>query len=437
VPTLSTSQRAGYRGEAFVEKLVADAGFIWNARAKDFGIDGQIELVDRNGSVTGAAVLVQVKATEVGFPRGQDGRLRFTCQADHIDYWLRCNDPVVIVCVDLTAQRAWWKRLDLWFSDPHRRVRRVVELDEVKDELTVDTAADLAPLCMRGGQALPRLRGSELLSSNLLPVLSFAPLVYSASTPCRERGDAWERMRANDAFESGFDLAGGRISSLMPLEDSPLAVLCDGPASTEPTDILANSTDPDVARRFVRLLNYTLRAMHHKHLVWHPKKKVLYFQAPPDLRRQRIKGRTSRGRGRSFFTPYFGKDDVEKVRFCRHYAADLRFRRWDGQWYLEINPDYHFTIDGRRDSLFDAEYVKKIKRLERNGAVRHLVVAWADFLRGREGDLFTPGDERIVFADLLTLEADAVVNERVWIAPREAPGSEPFHAVAADVWADE
>jgi len=136
-------------------------------------------------------------------------------------------------------------------------------------------------------------------------------------------------------------------------------------------------------RRFVGLLNFTLRAMHHRELVWHAKKKIVYYQAPPDLRRRKIKGRSPRSRGRSFFARYYGRDEIDKVRFCRHYAADLRFRRWDREWFLEIVPDYHLTIDGKRDSLYDAEYVKKIKLIERNAAVLQLVWAWADFLRAQ------------------------------------------------------
>ncbi|MFJ9353019.1 hypothetical protein [Streptomyces mirabilis] len=79
------------------------------------------------------------------------------------------------------------------------------------------------------GEPLPRLEGSEQLVSNLLTVEGFAPLIYEASTPCRDRGDAWERMRSNgNQIESGFVLAAGRIFSLCPLDEGPLAVLTTG-----------------------------------------------------------------------------------------------------------------------------------------------------------------------------------------------------------------
>lgn len=39
-------------------------------------------------------------------------------------------------------------------------------------------------------------------------------------------------MRSNGAFEGGFHLSGGKIHALAPLEDGPLAVLRDGPATS-------------------------------------------------------------------------------------------------------------------------------------------------------------------------------------------------------------
>ena len=98
--------------------------------------------------------------------------------------------------------------------------------------------------------------------------------------------------------------------------------------------------------------------------------------------------------------------------------------RWAGQWFLEINPTYHFTIDGRRDSFYDAEYVARIKRMERNSAVYQLVRAWADYLQG-EDTLFKSRDERIVFGGLLTVEADAAIDEKAWLPPPDPPAPAP------------
>lgn len=434
MPTRSVQQRAGFRAEAFVDKAVSDAGHVWNSTLRDFGINGHIEFVDTDRQVSGFSVAAQVKGTEVGFPGDNTAGFRFTCDADRIDYWRRYGRPVVLICVDLRHQRAWWKRVDTWFADPAHRARRVVEFDKVADRFDLAAFGSLAALGVPVGQPLPRLEGSERLVSNLLEVQGFAPVIYSASTPCRDRADAWERMGSNGAFESGFVLSSGRIYSFSSLEKGALSVLCDGPVTSTPTPEWAGADDGDLLRRFVALLNFTLRSAHHPNLVWHPKKKIVYYQAPPDLSSRKVKGRYRGSKGRRFFNPYYGKDDTTKVTYCRHYAAGLYFRRWSGQWFLEINPTYHFTIDGRRDSLYDSEYVKKIKRLERNSAVYQLVRAWADYLQG-EDTLFASRDERISFGNLLTIDADAAIDERAWIPPPDpAPADPGSGTLVAGLW---
>lgn len=101
MPTRSVQQRAGFRAEAFVDKAVSDAGHVWNTTMCDFGIDGHIEFVDVSRQVSGFAVAVQVKGTEVAFPGESPAGFRFTCDADKIDYWLRYGRAVVLICVNL------------------------------------------------------------------------------------------------------------------------------------------------------------------------------------------------------------------------------------------------------------------------------------------------------------------------------------------------
>jgi hypothetical protein len=86
MPRRSIQQRAGFSAEAFVDKIVSDAGHIWNTTVRDFGIDGQIEFVDDQEQVQAGAVAAQVKGTLVGFPGEHQGGFRFTCDADKIDY---------------------------------------------------------------------------------------------------------------------------------------------------------------------------------------------------------------------------------------------------------------------------------------------------------------------------------------------------------------
>jgi hypothetical protein len=426
VPKRTKNQQSGNQAEAFVGKAVADMGFIWRGRhQEDFGTDGEIELVDRTGEVSGTVAFVQVKGTRDRFPGESDEAFTYILKADHMAYWQRSNVPVLLVCVSIARQQAWWKRLDEAFEDPKVRAKRAVMFDKVADRFDPAAAPQVAAAVTPARSPLPVLSGSEVLTTNLLEVAAFAPTIYSAPTPCEERADAWALMNVKGEHESGFILWSNRVFSFSRLDTGPLAVLANGPIESFPTDDWSASEDPEVVRRFVWLLNFTLRAIHHEDLEWHQRKKVVFYRSNPELNPTKVKGKSPRSRGRTFFAVYHN-DEINKVRYCRHYAADLRFRRWHDIWYLEINPTYHFTIDGTRDSLYEGEYLAGIKRLERNRAVLDLVKAWADFLTGRQdASLFRAADERITFGKLTTVDIDAAIDDKAWsvTAPRTKDGT--------------
>ena len=130
------SQQIGETGQHLVAKLVSEMGHIWRPNTADYGIDGQIEVVDRNSHATGRTISVQVKTTVADRVPGEDDRqFTYTCPAKDLDYWLGASEPVLLVRVRLNQQRAWFKRLDTWFADPKRRKNRVVVFDKVDDLL--------------------------------------------------------------------------------------------------------------------------------------------------------------------------------------------------------------------------------------------------------------------------------------------------------------
>jgi hypothetical protein len=324
---------------------------------------------------------------------------------------------VLLVYVNVDQERAWWKSLDEWFSVPARRRTRQITFDKVDDLFGRSSAQLVAAAATPLVEALPLVRASETLTSNLLTVSAIAPEIHWAATAIADRTEAWAEMKQNEAYEGGFHLSNGRIYSLGSFPDA-LAPLCAGEPSSFPTAEWSESEDPDVQRRFVALLNFTLRAMHHEELHFYWEHGYVYHVATSNLTGKKVKGKT--GTGRTVFKVYRSQDDLNKVRFCRHYAAWLNFRQWEGEWYLEISPTYHFTRDGERESLYAADYTSRIKRLERNPAVRGLTVNWAEFLKQHQADtLFEAADRRIEFGELLAVIVDAAIDEKAWILPKE------------------
>jgi len=410
------SQQIGATGEYLVGKLVSEIGHIWRPNTSDFGIDGQIEVVDRDSHPTGKTISVQVKTTSAArMPGETDEEFTFTCSAKDLEYWMGASEPVLLVVVRLNQERAWWKRLDTWFAEPRRRRSRVVTFNKVDDILGPGSQHQIAAAATPLHDPLPLVRSSETLTTNLLTVKRFAPTIHCAETEIIDRQEAWAAMTGKGQFESGFTLWRNQLYSFAPLTGA-LAALCKGIHRSFPSAEWEKSDDHDVRRSFVSLLNFTLRAMHYKELRYQRDKHYVFHIASSDLNPRKVK--VGKGSGRTVFEVY--RDAENKVRYCRHYAAYLNFRKCEDEWFQEINPTYHFTRDGDRESIFSSEQLAKIKRLERNAAVKGLVEHWAVFLtQGQSDNLFGSGDRRIEFGQLATVTVDASIDERAWIIPKE------------------
>lgn len=412
------SSQIGEHGVSLVRKQVTSLGFYWHDRRIDFGVDGVIEIVDQDRNVPGLTVDVQIKSVRERLPSATEAGFTLSCTQEDIDYWLRGGGPVILVFVCLETEDIWFKDLRVWFSNQARRRARRVFFHKTQDRFDQMSATRLLEIATPAGYAAPRLNQPERLISNLLRVVEVAPEIHSARSPHSKRQDAWEVMKQKGAYESGFVLSGGNIYSLAPLDEGPLSALIDGPVRRVKTTDWSGSDDLDVMRKFVQLLNFTLRSMHHRDLAWHPIKKFTYFAARPGCGSTRRVKHSDRGRGRTVLSSYT-KPDGETVNYWRHLAGDLRFRRYGCNWFLEIDPTYHYTRDGRIDSYFSAQLIKGMKQRERNPAVRDIVKTWAAFLRGEESLLSTP-DRRIVFGTLEEFEVPVGIDERAWAQGRPA-----------------
>ncbi len=92
MPKKSKQQKTGASAEAKFQSIIEEKG--WNYRDQagknDFGIDGEIEVVDEDGEVTGNLIKVQVKgAIEPNY------KVQF--EIDKLQYYFRHAIPVLLV----------------------------------------------------------------------------------------------------------------------------------------------------------------------------------------------------------------------------------------------------------------------------------------------------------------------------------------------------
>lgn len=400
----SAQAAGGEAGVALIRLRVSQMGFVWHERGSmDAGIDGEIELRDvGDGTALNKVLFVQSKARSSPFPGEDEDGFYYPVTRRDVDYWLRADVPVLLVCSHPNSETAWWVNVTEWFSDADRLGDRLVRFDKWKDRFDASAAHRLLTCGAPKNRAQVQFTTSETLRSNLLTVVEMPSELYVAPTNIGSLKQAWVRMRSHGRRGTGWVLHDRAITSSKPLDRPPFDVLCAGKPDRIDAAEWAESNDEDVRRQFVRLLNMTIRDMHHRDLRW--KYRMAYFKPGTDGVERYESSKSSRGRCVVKAIP--SRTRKGEIAYVRHYGARLRFVQLGGRWYLSIGPDYHFTRDGYEDLPWASDARSGIKRIERNAAVRGQVEFWGRFLSRQENLFGDRADHPIRFGRLVRVETD-------------------------------
>jgi hypothetical protein len=391
-------------GIALIERRVSEMRFVWHERQNDFGIDGEIEFRDpKTESALNSVVFVQSKASDRPFPGETADGFHYPCREEDLAYWLGGNAPVLLVCSHPKSQEAWWVSIKDYFSTPERLASRRVDIDKHTQGFGADAAAQLL------SGAVPKSSGlyfgpppdHEQLVTNLVPLTSWPDRIYWVQTAARDAREVRQRLIAAGTPAMDWIRRDGRVYSFRDLSKAPFTAICDGPVGSMPTSTWATSDDAGERFRFVDLLKHTLQEQFFYELGYHGGRRFFYFRPTVDLQPRRIASGKSK-HGVTVFKEYRAEDDAQSFYF-RHHAAELRFVRVEDDWFCEILPTYHYTSDGRQDSLLESAALSGIKAQERNEAVRRLVELWAFHLRTRAAK--TPKC-RLRFGKLVRLDVE-------------------------------
>lgn len=429
----------GERGVTLVAGRVMEMGFVWYPTGSvESGIDGHVELRDaETGQVFNAVFGLQSKAVGRAFANETPTSFDYYCDERDLAYWLMGNLPVVLVVSRPSTDEAYWVSIKDYFADPTRRAARKVHFDKRADRFDLACRDALFRLAAprNAGMYLAPPRIRERLLSNLLPVAVLPARLYVADTQHRDGQQLWRAARSAGADIGGeWILRNKWILSFRNLRRPEWAGLCDQGTVEDFAVAEWSATDDAAARRdFVDLLRRTLREMVRADLGYHEQRELFYFRATADLTSRKVAYRgLTRPTERTVFEAYPGEQGT--IKYYRHSAFHDRFRRFDGRWYLEITPTYHFTSDGYRMRQGHFRFLKGIKAIEGHEAVRGQVIMWAAFLTPRP-DMFTPELYPFLgFGELASFEADRGVDETLWGTEKER--SHPQEQEPADAASD-
>lgn len=216
---------------------------------------------------------------------------------------------------------------------------------------------------------------------------------------------------------------GKQILSVHDLSGREWRQVCDpGTVEEFDADEWASSLDEDRRSDFTHLLNQCLRArLQHLHVRYDLEGKNYHFTATKDLKPRVVNYRSlSKESSRHVFLEYSKAVNGTVWTYYRHHAFEGRFRRFGEEWFLQIDPTYRFTTDGRQVHPNASKLLSGIHKLERNQTVLGQVVMWASLLKDPEApDMFALTYPHLGFGDLLELESPVSVNDDDWLSSDE------------------
>jgi hypothetical protein len=412
------SELTAQQGINLIEDIALDMGFLWHPPGVfDHGIDGRIELRDvRAKQPLNRYLGVQSKA-RARFTAENDERLEFLCDEADIDYWMRAEEPVLLVCSHPSTREAWFVSVSDWFRDAERRENRRVVFDKTGDRFDVERAVELLRLGTRREPALHRRLPAppEKQLTNLMPILEHGSSLWSAPTDLFDHGQVHARYeQVGGARASDYLLRDSRLYSLRDPRSCGLQHLCDtAKVNQEPVENWAESEDPRLRRYWTELLRRNLLHQLKRRFGWHRGRSLFYIRAPDRLAELSIEGPNGKRLGVKVEYYIDKRDGEQRVSYVRHQAFRPGFEYVDGRWHLEVVPDYLFTFDGEHESRWADEKLAGIKKREKNLAVLGHMRMWEHILT-RPPSLLTDEPPLLLFGPLLTIEVPIGLDDALW-----------------------
>lgn len=409
---ITDNQVLGELGETAVKKIILEMGFIYDPRGRlEAGTDGIVELRDpKTGVPLGKMLGVQVKSTESSqYTRETADSFEYLLKPEDLRYWKQCSIPVIIVLWRQSDGSAYWKSVVQGLDNEPRRLKFDKKAD-LFDKTASDTIGSLTIDRKTPGVFLPPLNRGERALINLLRI-KLPKKIYVASSPFGSGRDAIPELIKHEDVRFDWVIHKRRfISFFDPREHMTRTIVDVDQVEAIETNQIASSEELDDINDMLELLRRTVERQTSQELSYSRKDRLFYFRATEISRSRSYKYFASvNDTSAKVVSAYANKKDAAKPGYVRHHAANMRFERLDDEWFVIVDPTFHFTWNGFQPHRFPEALLAGKKRLERNAAVRGQVIMWQHLL-AESGESKVSLFEENVAKPLLTFEALPVLE---------------------------
>lgn len=423
---ITRNQILGEVGENAVRGRFLHMGFQFDVRSRlEAGIDGIAEVM-KDGRPLAHMIAVQVKATHAGAYASESATgFSYLLRSEDLNYWRPSNLPVIIVLYRQSDGSMYWKEVPRGIDADVRRL----QFDKILDVLDRDAVDRLAALTVAKagfGYYVPPLGGGEEAVVNMLP-LTMPNEMYTATTSFDGRR-ATASLLADGGARFDWIIRGGVFWSFHDPRTSVCISIVDvDQVEAIDTASLADHDEVEEQNAFSHLLRVTLEHQFRDDLAWCKEGGYLYFRARG---KNEVRNFAYRGSKKKTDADVVNvtktKADGETTAFVRHHAFKPRFERLLGDWYLLVDPTYHFTTDGFVPHSMPSGLLAGKKRLDNSASLRGQVIMWHRLLsRDGKGSTTEPSN---LFEQPVMSEADTVLGFR------EPPVVTLDTRVPEDVW---
>ena len=241
----------------------------------------------------------------------------------------------------------------------------------------------------------------EILLANLLPVLLYPNTIWSASTEARKPKDVWEIVENNPPFR----LLEKRLYTFINLQnDNPFDPVIDK-TSVRPEAVGPWVYDQDKWKWFLYLMHQSLKSWCYHHAMLENKGRY-FFRPALDENGQEVDRKYKgfyKGRSRTVAKKCTKPDGSI---FWAHQGVKLRFETLGERLYLQVDPCWVFTSDGK--NVLTGKVVGPLSTKwggkEQNGPILRHMTFWAHVLSNGKVKIVIPaGGGKIVIGRIPSL----------------------------------